>query len=68
MKLQCQRGTSEFPYCVYIEDSVVGNTEIHQWCVVNFGKEYATTRYRNFLTYWFFRDEQDRTLFILRWS
>lgn len=70
MKLICQRGTTEYPYSIRFDDYRLLEflVEVQLWCWNTFGKEYDGDRYRNFLNQWFFKDEQDRTLFILRWS
>lgn len=69
MKLQCQRGTPVYPYCVAITDYKFGSPngvsvhDVEQWCFENFGHEFQC-----FLTQFFFKTEEDRTLFVLRWS
>lgn len=75
MKLECQSGSEEFPYGVSIRDYNFGSSingisyeEVCMWCYEQFGYEYATNRYRIYLTTWFFKHEADRTFFIMRWS
>jgi hypothetical protein len=58
----------EFPFG-YFNKNDVSRSEIHDWCVENFSKEDEPHRwYTRGSTEYYFKTEEDRNWFILRWS
>ena len=67
--------TVEYPYGVYVESIDAINSPMHEfyaafyWCKDNFGYEPSSMRFwSNNCTYFWFETEEERNLFVLRWS